>query len=91
MNKKSQWQPVFQTAKAPEIFDIPFVTAQNMNKLIIYPSGHTLNVLHSVRNMSALGQFHDITHSYPKPQKPQKVYFSQILWIPFRSSKIVVT
>ena len=38
INKKCQWQPVSQTAKAPEIFDIPFVTAQNMKKLMFYPS-----------------------------------------------------
>ena len=37
INKKSQWQPVSQTAKTPEIIDIPFVTAQNMKKTYILP------------------------------------------------------
>ena len=27
LNNKSQWQPVSQTAKVPEMFDIPFATA----------------------------------------------------------------
>ena len=80
IHRKLQWNPVPQKTQAPDILNIPFVTAQNMQKLMFYPSGHKLNVPHNVRNMSALGHFRDITHSYPKPQKPKKNhYFVNIL------------
>ena len=61
----------------------PLSTAQNMQKLMFYPSGHTLNVPHTVRNMSVLGHFRDITHSYPKPQKPKKSLFRKYFGSPF--------
>ena len=83
INKKCQWNPVSQKAKAPEILNIPFVSEQNMQKLMFYPSGHTLNVPHTVINMSALGHFRDITHSYPKPQKPKKSLFRKYFGSPF--------
>ena len=84
INKMCQWQ----TAKAPEIFDIPFVTEQNMKKLMFYPSGHYLNVPHSVRNMSVLGNFRDITHSHPKLQKPKKSIFRKYFGSPFDLPKL---
>ena len=59
-----------------------------MRKLVFYPSGHTLNVPQSVRNMSALGQFNDVTHSYPMPQKPKKSVFRKYFGSPFDLPKL---
>ena len=88
IHRKLQWNPVPQKTQAPDILNIPFVTAQNMQKLMFYPSGHKLNVPHNVRNMSALGHFRDITHSYPKPQKPKKSLFRKYFGSPFDLPKL---
>ena len=42
-------------------------------------------------NMSALGQFNDVTHSYPMPQKPKKSVFRKYFGSPFDLPKLSST
>ena len=94
MNSKSRWNPVQKQQIAaknpPELFDIPFVTSENMRKLVFYPSGQTLNVPNSVEQICLLWvNIKTLLNQCQVPQKTaEKICFSQIFWFSFRPTKI---
>ena len=87
---KNYWKPIrklhYADKNPPSIFDIPFVTSKNMRKLVFSPPEQKLNVRRIVRNMSALGQYEDITTQCQKPLS--QILISKIFLFPFRPTTI---